>query len=369
MNKFFVSRPLLSIFIVSVSAAVVSLWITNPQTGPFGWIKNVSNNELLLKAFGLALVFGVGGTITYIAFRLADFGDGVPYGMSRVTGMRRLIKIPESAAQIQSRNAFDELEGMIGLAQVKDEVNKLIARLTVEQKRREQGMPVSSLSLHMVFTGPPGVGKTQVARAIGEIFQMLGVLRKGHFVEVDRSDLVAGYVGQTATKTLDVCNSAMDGVLFIDEAYALTAQGAGGHDFGREALETILKFMEDHRDRIVIIVAGYSNEMRRFISSNPGLASRFTKIIEFPAYNPAELSEIFEAMVREQRFELSTEIEPRLGAWIGLNAKRDDWGNAREMRTLLERMREAQAVRIAYAPSASLTRLELADFMKATARA
>jgi stage V sporulation protein K len=366
MNRFLASRPLLSFFIVSISAGIITAWIVYPQTGPFGWIKNASNYQLILKGLVLSLILATGAAVTYIAFRLAQFGDGEARRFGSVAEAR-MIKIPQSRTPIQSRSAFDELEDMIGLAPVKDEVNKLIARLTVEQKRREQGMPVSSVSLHMVFTGPPGVGKTQVARALGEIFRTLGVLRKGHFIEVDRAGLVGGYVGHTALKTQDVCKSALDGVLFIDEAYSLSsAAGGTGHDFGREALETILKFMEDHRDRIVVIVAGYSQEMRRFISYNPGLASRFTKIIEFPAYNSAELSEIFKSMVQQQGFELSDAIFPRLRIWIESNAAQEDWGNAREMRTLLERMREAQAVRIATRPSASLTRLEMADFVKAT---
>jgi stage V sporulation protein K len=362
MNKFFVSRPMLSIFVVSVCAAVISLWIVNPQSGPFGWIKNISNYELILKLLGLVLIMSVGVAVTYIAFRLAQYQRVI-----RASDLR-MIRIPESSTQIPMRTAIDDLEDMVGLTAVKDEVNKLIARLQVEQKRREQGLAVSSLSLHMVFTGPPGVGKTQIARALGEISRMLGVLRKGQLIEVDRADLVAGYVGQTAIKTLDVCKSALDGILFIDEAYALaSASGGVGHDFGREAIETILKFMEDNRDRIVVIVAGYPKQMRTFISSNPGLASRFTKTIEFPPYQTGELCAIFKQMVQQQNFELSADIEARLGTWIESNVKRDDWGNAREMRTLLERMREAQAVRIAHNPSASLTRFELADFMKAVA--
>jgi SpoVK/Ycf46/Vps4 family AAA+-type ATPase len=214
----------------------------------------------------------------------------------------------------------------------------------------------------MVFTGPPGVGKTQMARALGEIYRGLGVLRKGHLVETDRSGLVAGYVGQTAPKTLDKCREALDGILFIDEAYALLSGAGAPYDYGREAIDSLLKFMEDHRERIIVIVAGYPNEMRRFVTSNPGLASRFTKTIDFPAYDAEEMGEILRLMARRQSFELPDGIEAKLAPWIAENANREDWGNAREIRTLLEKAREAQAIRLAQDPNADLQKIEMADF-------
>ena len=264
--------------------------------------------------------------------------------------------------------ALAKLDEMVGLGPVKQEVKRLTARLEVEQKRREQGLPIAALSQHMVFTGPPGVGKTEVARVIGEIFRAMKVLRKGHIIETDRAGLVAGYIGQTATKTLDKCRDALDGVLFIDEAYTLAAgSGGGGSDFGKEAIDTLLKFMEDNRDRIIVIVAGYPNDMRRFIESNPGLASRFTKTVDFPSYGPADLCEILRRMAARQHFSLPDDFVAALTPWIEQRTGASDWGNARPMRTLLEKAREAQAIRISTDPLADLSRIATEDLLEATA--
>jgi S1-C subfamily serine protease/AAA+ superfamily predicted ATPase len=255
--------------------------------------------------------------------------------------------------------ALDRLEEMVGLEPVKEEVNKLMSALEVERLRREQGLGIAPISRHMVFTGPPGVGKTEVARALGDIYRSLNVLRKGHLVETDRSGLVASYIGQTAPKTLDKCREALDGILFIDEAYALARPG---DNFGQEAIDTLLKFMEDNRDRIVVIVAGYPNEMQRFINSNPGLSSRFTKTIEFPPYAANELAAILRVMAKRQNFVLPDDLESNLGPWIKLGMRNKSWGQAREMRTLLERAREAQATRIAHDSSGDVRQLAMADF-------
>jgi SpoVK/Ycf46/Vps4 family AAA+-type ATPase len=183
-------------------------------------------------------------------------------------------------------------------------------------------------------------------------------------VEVDRAGLVAGYVSQTAAKTLERCREALDGILFIDEAYTLAAGGGGG-DFGKEAIDTLLKFMEDNRDRIIVIVAGYTGDMARFIDANPGLAGRFTKTVEFPAYDPYDLVEILRLMASRQSFRLPPRFETLLIPWVEQRAQRHDWANARAMRTLLERLREAQAMRLASDPLGDYGQFELVDFERA----
>ena len=314
----------------------------------------------------IAFILVAGFSMTFIAMRLVE-QHALPavYSPDLVRPIR-IVEAEERHEPSAMEVALAKLDAMVGLAPVKQEVKALIARMQVEQKRRDQGLDVSALSQHMVFTGPPGVGKTEIARLIGEIYQGLKVLRKGHVVETDRASLVAGYLGQTAIKTLDKCREALDGILFIDEAYSLAAAPGLGADFGKEAVDTILKFMEDNRDRIVVIVAGYRNEMRRFIDSNPGLASRFSKTIDFPSYTTAELCEIFKRMATRQQFNLPEGFETKLKPWIESRAKAEDWANAREMRTLLERSREAQAMRVASDPSADISVVTIQDIVLAT---
>ena len=243
--------------------------------------------------------------------------------------------------------ALDELGRMIGLGTIKAEINTLVQRLRVEAARRDKGLSVAPISLHMVFAGPPGVGKTVVARLYGSVLRDLGVLEKGHLVETDRGGLVAGYVGQTALKTKATIAEALDGILFIDEAYALVPRTPGQTDFGPEAIDTLLKEMEDKRDRLVVIVAGYPELMEQFVASNPGLPSRFTKTIRFGSYDAEELVAILHTMARHDGLRLDQSSDSTIRAYFARASERPDFGNARTARTLLERAREAQAVRIA----------------------
>ncbi|WP_246784826.1 AAA family ATPase [Bradyrhizobium sp. S69] len=302
-----------------------------------------------------------GVAMTYVAMRLASDPTGfglVPVGEGYTVGRR--LNVDSASVSVRSADeVLDELDQMIGLGSVKEEVNKLLAGIEVERKRREQGLPVAKVSRHMVFTGPPGVGKTEIARALGEIYRSLKVLRKGHVVEVQRADLVAGYIGQTAIKTLDKCKEALDGILFVDEAYSLAGEGK---DFGHEAIATLIKFMEDNRDRVMVIAAGYPNEMRRFIAMNPGMASRFNRTIEFPAYEPKELAAILRLMAKRQRAELPDVLEQSLVPWIESQWRSEGWGNAREMRNLLDKASEAQSLRVAVDPNADISKIEMVDF-------
>lgn len=281
----------------------------------------------------------------------------------------RPITIPEpigTKAEAPAKDdALQRLDRMIGLAPVKTEVRGLIARARVDAMRRAQGNEVSAVSQHMVFTGPPGVGKTEVARVIGQLFHEMKLLRKGHLVETDRAGLVAGYVGQTAQRTLEKCRDALDGVLFIDEAYTLAGEG---NDFGREAIDTLLKFMEDHRDRIVVIVAGYPAQMDGFFAMNPGLSGRFNRRIDFPAYAAPEMLDILRSMAARQGFHLAKGSDAMITAWVTEQQSRRDWSNAREMRSFLERAREAQAVRLSTDPNPDLNLLTEADLMAAMGR-
>lgn len=258
-------------------------------------------------------------------------------------------------------NLLNELDGLVGLDSVKEEVRSLINLIKVRALRKKHGLPLMDMSYHMVFTGNPGTGKTTVARLIAGIYKELGILSEGNLVETDRSGLVAGYVGQTAIKVREVVEKAIGGVLFIDEAYSLASSCS--NDFGDEAIETLVKLMEDHRDDLVVIVAGYTDEMQQFLKSNTGLMSRFNKFIVFEDYSDSELIEILGNMVDKAGFSIDNEALNKASEIVCSmsDSERSAFGNARGIRNMFERIVVNQANRIS-----SLSEPDIEQLMKIT---
>ena len=263
-----------------------------------------------------------------------------------------------------------ELDSLVGLESVKDQVRALVAFLQVQGRRLEHGLPEVATSQHLVFLGNPGTGKTTVARLLAHMYRAMGLLKRGHLVEVDRAALVGEYVGMTAIKTDRAVRRALDGVLFIDEAYALARAGYRGPDFGQEAIETLLKRMEDYRHRLVVIVAGYPTLMNELLDSNPGLRSRFSREITFPDYSNDELVAITEGFARQNKYRIDPAGAEELGRIFARAERGEGFGNARFARTIFEQALNAQALRLAGLSEGGvdeLVRLEGSDFAAAAA--
>lgn len=276
---------------------------------------------------------------------------------------------PRTLAEIQA-----ELDQLVGLESVKEQVRTLLAYLQVKARRNVHGLTDVAISQHLVFLGNPGTGKTTVARLLAEAYGAMGLLKKGHLVEVDRAGLVGQYVGHTAAKTGRVVKQALDGVLFIDEAYALSPSNIGGQDFGAEAIEALLKRMEDNRDRLVVIAAGYPKLMNSFLNSNPGLRSRFSRELEFRDYGTDELVAITERMATSGQFILGPGTHDALTLILESMIRDERFGNARVSRTLFEQAINSQALRLTETrqvhalDARSVSTLEAVDFIDAAKR-
>ncbi len=291
--------------------------------------------------------------VTLAIMTMVIDGDETPEGQTAQTEQKSEQKdsIEKDSVVINKpleTDPYEELDNLIGLDEVKKEVRSLANFVKLQKQRKDQGLKSPKLSYHLVFTGSPGTGKTTVARIVARIYKDLGILKKGHTVETDRSGLVGQYIGQTAPKTNQIVDSAMNGVLFIDEAYALVPEHST-QDYGQEAISTLLKRMEDNRDSLVVIIAGYSNEMQRFIDSNPGLQSRFTRYINFPDYTADELVRIFYMYMKKNEYTLSKEADAMLREKLEYAVAHKDrnFGNARYVRNIFEKTIEQQANRLA----------------------
>ncbi len=268
-------------------------------------------------------------------------------------------KISNSVKEAMTSNLQKKpLDDLIGLESVKAELKNLSHFIATQKKRELAGLPTQSIGLHLVFAGNPGTGKTIVAREVAKIYKAYGLLEKGHLVETDKAGLVAEYLGQTPKKTKEIINKAKGGILFIDEAYTLCEEH---HGYGQEAIDTLLKEMEDNRKNLAVIIAGYPDQMKKFINSNPGLSSRFTRTIEFPDYNTQELLEIFELMLKKNQYTIADKARTQLATWLITHAPigQPGFGNGRFMRNLFEQCVVNQSARVSQEQLDDIVALQL----------